>query len=251
MSSSSGTGSAGRLGATRGEQETVANNDPLSRYIEAALGLTEVTRKRAEKLVKSLTQQGLQASGNVQELVDDLLERSQENRQAIVSLVRGESKRIVKSMGLATRSEVERLQRQVTDLRRSRSSGATQTASAAMGPTRQERPSDAQEAARSTAASVTAEKAGGGTKKATREAAKRTTKKAAQSAAKEAAKRTAARKTAEKAGDRPTRKASKQTSKKATKETSKEATKKATKKKKTTKKATKKTSKKATKRTSS
>ena len=31
--------------------------DPLSRYFEAAMGLTELTRKRAEKIVKSVVKQ--------------------------------------------------------------------------------------------------------------------------------------------------------------------------------------------------
>lgn len=93
-------------------------SDPLARYIEAATGLTKVTRETAEKVVRGLVEQGQTAARDPQELVEQLVERSQANRQALVGIVRSETKRAVKRMGLATQADVERLQRQVGDLRR-------------------------------------------------------------------------------------------------------------------------------------
>jgi polyhydroxyalkanoate synthesis regulator phasin len=90
-------------------------NDALSRYIEAATGITKVTKSRAEQIVKNLKQGG---GRNPQELVEELLERSQDNRQALASMVRSESKKAVAAMGLATRADVERLERQLAELRR-------------------------------------------------------------------------------------------------------------------------------------
>lgn len=94
-----------------------APNDPLSRYLEAAMGLTDLTRKRAEKVVRGLIEQG-EAADNPRELVENLLERSQENREILVALVRGETRRVMKAMGLATSNDVERLEQQVKALRR-------------------------------------------------------------------------------------------------------------------------------------
>lgn len=91
--------------------------DPLSRYFEAAMGLTELTRQRAEKLVRNVMTQG-EAAGNPRELVENLLERSTENREALVTLVRGETKRAMKAMGLATQNDVERLEQQLRAVRR-------------------------------------------------------------------------------------------------------------------------------------
>ena len=91
--------------------------DPLSRYFEAAMGLTDLTRQRAEKLVRNVMAQG-EAAGNPRELVENLLERSTENREALATLVRGETKRAMKAMGLATQNDVERLEQQLRAVRR-------------------------------------------------------------------------------------------------------------------------------------
>lgn len=92
-------------------------SDPLSRYLEAAMGLTDLTRKRAEQVVRGLLKQG-EAADNPRELVENLLERSQENRDTLVALVRGETRRAMKAMGLATTNDVERLEQQLRALRR-------------------------------------------------------------------------------------------------------------------------------------
>ena len=93
-------------------------SDALSRYIEAAAGVTQVTKARAEQIVKQLTKQTQAISGPASGLVEDLLERSRENREALSALVRTETDRAIKAMGLATRGDVDRLQRQVADLKR-------------------------------------------------------------------------------------------------------------------------------------
>lgn len=90
--------------------------EPLSRYVETA---TQVTRDTAEKIVQSFRRQGEAATENAQGLVDDLRERSQENREAIAGLVRMETKRVINAMGLATREDVERLEQEIAELRRS------------------------------------------------------------------------------------------------------------------------------------
>lgn len=86
--------------------------DPFSRYVETA---TQVTRQTAERIVRSLWKQG-EGTGE-KGLVDDLLERSQGNREAIAELVRAETKRVISAMGLATRDDVERLEQEIAELR--------------------------------------------------------------------------------------------------------------------------------------
>ncbi|HEX2029065.1 MAG TPA: hypothetical protein VHF25_13810 [Nitriliruptorales bacterium] len=93
-------------------------NDALSRYLEAVTGITKVTRTKAERIVRNLAKQGEAAARNPQELVEQLLQRSQENREALSGLVRSETRKAIKAMGLATRNDVERLQRQLSDVRR-------------------------------------------------------------------------------------------------------------------------------------
>lgn len=93
-------------------------SDPLARYVEMAAGLTRATRDTAEKVVRGLVEQGQTAVRDPQELVEQLVERSQENRQALVGIVRSETRRAVKRMGFATQRDLERVQRQLTDLRK-------------------------------------------------------------------------------------------------------------------------------------
>lgn len=155
--------------------------DPLSRYLEAAVGLTELTRKRAERIVRNVVKKG-EAAGNPKQLVEDLLERSGENREALVTLVRGETERAMRAMGLATRNDVERLEQQLRALRRQLAE-AEETAGT----------TEAQERAKRTAAKRTAEETAA--KKTPEAAAKKTSTKKAST--KKAAKKTARKKTGE------------------------------------------------------
>jgi polyhydroxyalkanoate synthesis regulator phasin len=93
-------------------------NRALQRYLEAASGLTNLTAAKAERVVKGLVRSGEEAGDQVGELVEELLERQRRNREAITALVKSETTRAVRAMGLATGKQVERLQKQVVDLKR-------------------------------------------------------------------------------------------------------------------------------------
>lgn len=126
--------------------------DPFNRYVETA---TQVTRDTAERIVRSFRKQGETATENAQGIVDNLRERSQENREAIAGIVRLETKRVISAMGLATRDDVERLEQQIAELWQ-RVAGEHVTA--ARGP-EAEPPRGTREAAQQTAARRTAKKA--------------------------------------------------------------------------------------------
>lgn len=86
------------------------------RYLEMATGLTSVTRKKAETAVKGLVKRGEIAAERTEKAVDELLERSEQNREALGKLVRHEADRAVKSFGVATKQDLERLERKVDRL---------------------------------------------------------------------------------------------------------------------------------------
>lgn len=173
-------------------------SDAFNRYLEAASGISKVTKQTAEGLVKSLVEQGQLAARNPQELVENLVERSHENREALLTMVRSETKRAVKRMGLATQNDVERLQRQVGDLRRrlrEAEAEVTESPGGASGPGDTSSPGATEEAAKRTARATTKKAAA---KRAKKGAAKRA---AAGTAAKKTAKRTARKKTQDDSGD--------------------------------------------------
>jgi polyhydroxyalkanoate synthesis regulator phasin len=93
-------------------------NRALQRYLEAASGLTNLTASKAEKIVKGLVRTGEEAGDQVGDMVEDLMERQRRNREAVTALVKSETTRAVRAMGLATGKQVERLQKQVVDLKR-------------------------------------------------------------------------------------------------------------------------------------
>ncbi|MCC5950160.1 MAG: hypothetical protein JJT89_17045 [Nitriliruptoraceae bacterium] len=157
-------------------------NSPMQRYLDAVSGVTNITRAKAESIVKQLVKSGEAAGDQVGDLVEDLLDKQRKNREALSELVKNETVRAVRGMGLATTDEVERLQKQVADLKRELA--------------RVEREAPAGGGSSSGGGSTTRKTA----KKATKKTAKKATKKTAKKASKKAtAKKATAKKTAKKA----------------------------------------------------
>ena len=161
-------------------------NPSLQRYLDAASGLTEMTTAKAEQIAKQLVRSGEAAGDQVGEIVDELLERQRKNREAVSALVKSETTRAVRSMGLATTNEVERLQKQVADLKRELQRMELETDAPAR--------SSAKKTGKKTSAKKTGKKAAA-KKTGKKAAAKKTGKKAT---AKKAAKKAPAKKTAKK-----------------------------------------------------
>lgn len=72
--------------------------DDLRRMALFSSGVAELTRHRAEQLAR------------------DLFERSKQNRNELLRLVRGEIQNQIESLGVATKRDLERLERRVTRL---------------------------------------------------------------------------------------------------------------------------------------
>lgn len=151
-------------------------NSALQKYIEAASGLTNLTASKAERIVKQLVRSGEAAGDQVGEMVDDLLSKQKQNRDAVGALVRSETTRAVHAMGMATSAEVERLQKQVAELRRELSrlerEAAARPAKATVRKGTAKKAAKKRSAKKSTAKKGTAKK---GTKKATKKATRKST----------------------------------------------------------------------------
>ncbi len=105
--------------------------EDLRGYLQMASGLTEVTAAKAKEIAMALVSQGLNISakgpdvvGQVQELADDLVSTSKENREMLLGLIRSEVDRAVGRMGFvredelaALRRHVQRLEQQLLDLK--------------------------------------------------------------------------------------------------------------------------------------
>lgn len=108
--------------------------DDLRSYLQMASGLTEATTGKAREIVSDLMAQGLSLTakavpapemmGQVQELAEDLVSTSRENREALLGLIRAEVDRAVGRMGFvredelaALRRHVQRMEQQLADIR--------------------------------------------------------------------------------------------------------------------------------------
>src|SRR6185369_16769032 len=90
--------------------------DAWRAYLEMALGLTEIPRKRAQKAVGDLVSRGGATAAQLQGLVEDLLSAGMANREALTNIVRYEVDRALGVVGLATSEEVTELTSRVREL---------------------------------------------------------------------------------------------------------------------------------------
>ncbi|MGD0882830.1 MAG: hypothetical protein ABSB09_14790 [Acidimicrobiales bacterium] len=79
----------------------MATNDSIQRYIDAGVAFTNMTRKKAEELVSELVQSGDLQRGDAKARVDDLLERSRQGTEVIVTHIRSEVSRQLGAVGIA------------------------------------------------------------------------------------------------------------------------------------------------------
>jgi polyhydroxyalkanoate synthesis regulator phasin len=89
--------------------------DEVRRLALFTSGIAELTRNRAEKIVKNWTG-GDVPNARASTMVKQLVETSKQNRTELLSLIRSEIKNQARTVGLADGREVERLERRVERL---------------------------------------------------------------------------------------------------------------------------------------
>jgi polyhydroxyalkanoate synthesis regulator phasin len=89
-------------------------NEVFRRYLDLGAAFTHVTRERAEELMRELVRLGDLQREQAQGWVDDVLDRSRKNTEALLDLIREEVARQLSSMSLVTRDDVSRLVTRLT-----------------------------------------------------------------------------------------------------------------------------------------
>ena len=84
--------------------------------MQALASLSDLTRAQAERVAGLLAKQGEVQSAQVGRVAEDLMRRTQKNREIMTRLVQREVKRQLGVLGMATRDEVARLQQRVRAL---------------------------------------------------------------------------------------------------------------------------------------
>lgn len=87
----------------------MAEADPLRKYVEAGIAFTQLTKAKAEAVVRELVKAGDLQREHAQDRVDDLLDRSRKSTEGLVGIVRREIAAQLSSLGLATKDDVDKL----------------------------------------------------------------------------------------------------------------------------------------------
>ena len=90
--------------------------DEIRRVVLITTGVVELTRNRAEAIVRDLIKSGELSGGQATQTVKDLMERSKQNRTEILNLVSSEMRNQVQAIGLASKRDIERLERRIARL---------------------------------------------------------------------------------------------------------------------------------------
>ena len=77
----------------------MSGSDPLQRYWDAGEAFTQMTRERAEKLIKELVKGGEIQRKEAQTKVEELITRSLKGTEALVAVVRSEVSRQFEELG--------------------------------------------------------------------------------------------------------------------------------------------------------
>jgi polyhydroxyalkanoate synthesis regulator phasin len=140
--------------------------DIFQRYLDAGYAVTEMTRDRAESIVREFVKAGEVRRDNVQSRVDDLVDRSRRNTEQLLGVIRNEITSQFSQLGLATKDDLKALETRLTQKLATRSGPSAQR-----GPVK--KVASASQAASGTSARAT--KAPANKAKATAPAAKATT----------------------------------------------------------------------------
>jgi polyhydroxyalkanoate synthesis regulator phasin len=170
----------------------MAENDLLTRLLDAGMTFTALTQARAEELIRDLVRAGAVQAEHAQESVDELLARSRRNSERVLEAVRSEIDDQLGKLDLATRADIERLVHRFADVAATlvaqvapdRARGSSTTASSRAS----------QPAAVTSSTTASAKKAAAKKTTAKKSAAKKTTAKKTTTAKKAAAKKAAAKK---------------------------------------------------------
>jgi polyhydroxyalkanoate synthesis regulator phasin len=88
-------------------------NDMLRRYLDAGMAFTQMTRDRAEAIVKDLVKAGEVQQKQTQKRVDELVERSRANTEQLLDIVRKEITAQLSAVGIATKDDIARLEAKI------------------------------------------------------------------------------------------------------------------------------------------
>lgn len=103
----------------------MARHPVIQRYLDAGMAFTDMTRARAEDIVRDLVSAGEVQAQRAEELATQIVDRSRANTDRLLGLVRDEVRTQITALGVASGDDVTALEttvaaqkRQLSELRR-------------------------------------------------------------------------------------------------------------------------------------
>ena len=84
----------------------------------AGLGLLDLTREKAEKIVEELVKKGEVAKEKQPDFVKILLERTEKGRKEIEKIVEDATTKVMKKIDIPRRSDIEKLTKKIEELKK-------------------------------------------------------------------------------------------------------------------------------------
>src|SRR5205085_4279820 len=100
----------------------VGKAELLKRSLEAGTSFIDMSRERAEVMVKELVDAGVVRKGQAEKAIDLVVERSRKRTEALGGLIRREVADQLSAFGVATKADISRLESKLDANRGGRSS---------------------------------------------------------------------------------------------------------------------------------
>lgn len=130
----------------------------LSKYLDAGVEFVAMTRSQARARAKELVAQGHLAQNQVQAFVDDLVDESRRRTDLVLDVIRQEIQRQVKTLGIATKADLSRLESKMATTTKAATSKAVKSAAKAPAKTPTARKSTKAPAAKKSTKATAAKK---------------------------------------------------------------------------------------------
>jgi len=82
----------------------------------AGIGAFALTREKAEQVVNEMVKKGQVKGDDAQSVLEDLMQRGEEERQVLKQTIRNEFKKIISELNLASRDELDQLAERISRL---------------------------------------------------------------------------------------------------------------------------------------
>jgi polyhydroxyalkanoate synthesis regulator phasin len=95
----------------------MSQTDLLKKYLDAGVAFTQMTQSKAEAIVRDLVRAGEVQTGDTRQRVEELLDRSRQNTDNLVKLVRTEVSNQVAKLGLVPKKELDAVRRELAQVK--------------------------------------------------------------------------------------------------------------------------------------